>query len=168
MDNSLKLASCTEDFLKFSICYVELALEFFFHTWESSTEFRTKFRTFLDKWTEFLASDAGKGILQYSGMGRYWNFPGATWNLETIHVWYTFLSHENLGLEVFNHSSFLMWSIFSTNVQNLVLTQFLGTIFLTSNLEWSGTMLPFTDLGLNSDRIMTNLAKCSEIGLTRS
>ena len=97
MDNSLKLASCTEDFLKFSICYVELALEFFFHTWESSTEFRTKFRTFLDKWTEFLASDAGKGILQYSGMGRYWNFPGATWNLETIRVWYTFFSRENLG-----------------------------------------------------------------------
>ena len=35
----------------------------------------TKFRTFWDKWTEILASDT----------------------LETIHVWYTFLSHENLG-----------------------------------------------------------------------
>ena len=42
----------------------------------------------------------------------------------------------------------------------LVLTQFLGTIFLISNLEWSETKLPdfwtvltFPDWGLNSDRI---------------
>ena len=52
-----------------------------------------------------------------------------------------------------------MWSIFWTNVQNLVLTQFLGTIFLTSNLEWSGTKLPFTDLGLNSDILDKNAQK---------
>ena len=32
-------------------------------------------------------------------------------------------------------------------------------IFLASNLEWSGTMLPFTDLRLNSDRIMNILDK---------
>ena len=42
----------------------------------------------------------------------------------------------------------------------LVLTQFLGTIFLTSNSEWSATKLPdsktvltFPDWGLNLDRI---------------
>ena len=42
----------------------------------------------------------------------------------------------------------------------LVLTQFLGTIFMISNSEWSETKLPdswtvltFPDWGLNSDRI---------------
>ena len=63
----------------------------------------TKFRTFWDRWTEFFGLrmqgkvSCRERILRCSGMGRYWNFPGAAWNLETIYVWYTFLSHENLG-----------------------------------------------------------------------
>ena len=41
-------------------------------------------------WNSFRASNAGKGILQCSGMGRYWELSGGlgAWNLETIRVWY--------------------------------------------------------------------------------
>ena len=38
--------------------------------------------------------------------------------------------------------TYLIWSIFEQMAKILVLTQFLGTIFLTSNSEWSGTKLP--------------------------
>ena len=40
---------------------------------------------------------------------------------------------------------------------------FLEFSMWTSNLEWSGTMLPFTDLGLNSDRILNILDKKAQI-----
>ena len=68
--------------------------------------------------------------------------PHGTWNLETVRVCY------------------LIWSIFGQMANIFVLTQFLGTIFLISNSEWSETKLPdfwtvltFPDWGLNSDRI---------------
>ena len=96
MDNSLNLASWTEDFLKLSICHVlwtKLALELYLHTWESSSEIRTKFGTILNKWPEFWLLNNWCEILfgpQIQGKLSYniqaWadigNFLGATWNVE--------------------------------------------------------------------------------------
>ena len=62
------------------VFHAELALELFSHL-ESSTELRTKFRTFLDKWTEFLASDAGKGSYNIQACADIGTFrgPRGTW-----------------------------------------------------------------------------------------
>ena len=80
MDNSLKLASCTEDFLEFFHMLCGACIGTFSHL-ESLTEFRTKFRTFVDKWTEFLASDAGKGSYNIQACADIGTFrgPRGTW-----------------------------------------------------------------------------------------
>ena len=77
-------------------------------------------------WNSFRASNAGKGILQCSGMGRYWELSGGlgAWNLETIRVWY------------------LIWSIFWDKCPKFSDLQFLGTIYLLSISEWNETNLP--------------------------
>ena len=88
MDNLLNLEIWTEDFLKlWNLCFA----------WESSTRIQNCFDLMVGiliiewwMWNSFRASNAGKGILQCSGMGRYWELSGGLGasNLETIRVWY--------------------------------------------------------------------------------
>ena len=69
MDNLLNLEIWTEDFLKlWNFCF----------TWETSTGIQNCFGLMVWiliiewlMWNSFRASNTGKGILQYSGMGRY-------------------------------------------------------------------------------------------------
>ena len=123
-------------------------------------------------WTSFQTSNTRRDVLKFSGLGQYSDLSGVhvlwtalalelgdntclihsfqLWELKlswakTVHQFYTlflFSSVPSYTLEVFNHSSYLIWSIFEQMPRILVLTQFLGTIFLTSNSEWSGTKLP--------------------------
>ena len=73
---------------------------------------------------------------------RRMNIPYQNSNPIQVVDLFQFSSVPSYTLEVFNQNSYQIRSIFEQMPRILVLTQLLGTLFLTSSSEWSATKLP--------------------------